>query len=450
MVGNYTVGVIGGAVAGSEIAARLADAGMEVAVFEQNALPYGKIEDGLPRWHKKMQDKECASIDAKLDRPEIHFVPHCRLGRDVTPQELIEDWGFQMVVLANGAWRDRPLALPGATELDEDSLIYQNAFVYWFNHYEDRNYAGPRYQVPAGATVIGGGLASLDMVKVLQFEVIKNALAERGIACDIVEMEHHGIHATLEHHGLSYAGLGLQPARLFYRKRISDMPLMPLGDDPTPEKLEKAEKVREKLMANAMHKFGFEVYPLHVPVALKHTNGKLVAVVFERYRYENGRFLATGEQVSIETALLISSIGSLPEELKGIPMEGEHYHWEDKYTGQLAGMQQFYCVGNAITGRGNIEESLQNARRLGQIVASAVTEESVDYAALFREQEQEARIHVARLLEFLATLEPADSARRSRLHAKLADHYGAIGFDGYASWRNRALAARLHDQHVIK
>lgn len=450
MVGNYTVAVVGGAVAGSEIASRLADAGMEVAVFEQNVLPYGKIEDGLPRWHKKMQDKECAGIDAKLDRPGIHFVPQCRLGKDITPQQLIEDWGFQMVVLANGAWRDRPLTLPGAAELDGDSLIYQNAFVYWFNHYEDRNYVGPRYQVSPGATVIGGGLASLDMIKVLQFEVVKNALAARGIASDIVEMEHHGIHATLEHHGLSYAEMGLQPARLFYRKRICDMPLMPLGDDPTPDKLEKAEKVREKLMANAMQKYGFEVYPLHVPVALSHADGKLEAVIFERYRYENGRYLATGEQVRFETALLISSIGSLPEELKGIPMDGEHYHWEDKYTGQLAGMKQFYCVGNAITGRGNIKESLQNARRLGQVVAGAIEGESLDYAALFREQEQEARVHVARLLEFLAALEPADEARRSRLHAKLAAHHRAIGFEGYAAWRDRALAARMCDQHVIK
>ncbi len=450
MVGNYVVAVVGGAVAGSEIASRLADAGMEVTVFEQNTLPYGKIEDGLPRWHKKMQDKECAGVDAKLDRPGIHFVPRCRLGRDVSPQELVEDWGFQMVVLANGAWRDRPLAVSGVEAITDDSLVYQNAFVYWFNHYPDANYCGPHYRVPPGAAVIGGGLASLDMIKLLQFEVVKNALADRGIACDIVEMEHHGIHAVLEHHGLTYEGLELAPARLFYRKRICDMPLMPLGDDPTPDKLEKAEKVREKLMTNAMQKYGFEVYPLHVPVAVTQRDGQLSAIEFELHCYEQGRYRTTGQRSRFETSLLVSSIGSLPEPLSGIPMDGEHYDWADKFTGQLAGMSQFYCVGNAITGRGNIKESLQNARRLGQVVAGAMEGGELDYAALFREQEQEARQHVERLLAFLRELAPADEQRRARMRAKVAAHHDAIGYVSYARWREQILSERMSDQHVTK
>jgi len=48
---RHVVAVIGGATAGAEIAARLADLGARVVVFEQNARPYGKIEDGLPGRH---------------------------------------------------------------------------------------------------------------------------------------------------------------------------------------------------------------------------------------------------------------------------------------------------------------------------------------------------------------------------------------------------------------
>ena len=32
--------------------------GINVVVFEQNIRPYGKIEDGLPKWHVKLQIQE--------------------------------------------------------------------------------------------------------------------------------------------------------------------------------------------------------------------------------------------------------------------------------------------------------------------------------------------------------------------------------------------------------
>ena len=59
---THCVAVIGGAVAGAEVAGVLADRGIEVVVFEQNARPYGKIEDGLPRWHVALRHKEYDSI----------------------------------------------------------------------------------------------------------------------------------------------------------------------------------------------------------------------------------------------------------------------------------------------------------------------------------------------------------------------------------------------------
>jgi hypothetical protein len=52
---RHVVAVVGGATAGAEAAAMLADRGVVVVVFEQNQRPYGKIEDGLPRWHVKLR-----------------------------------------------------------------------------------------------------------------------------------------------------------------------------------------------------------------------------------------------------------------------------------------------------------------------------------------------------------------------------------------------------------
>ena len=41
--------IIGGAVSGSTAVKKLTDEGIRCVVVEQNRMPYGKIEDGLPR-----------------------------------------------------------------------------------------------------------------------------------------------------------------------------------------------------------------------------------------------------------------------------------------------------------------------------------------------------------------------------------------------------------------
>jgi ferredoxin/flavodoxin---NADP+ reductase len=108
------VAVVGGATAGAEAAALLADRGVVVVVFDQNPRPYGKIEDGLPRWHVKLRRKEYETINDKLSRPGVYFVPCTKIGRDVDFPALVSEWGFSAVLLAHGAWRDRPLPIPGA------------------------------------------------------------------------------------------------------------------------------------------------------------------------------------------------------------------------------------------------------------------------------------------------------------------------------------------------
>ena len=41
--------IIGGAVSGSTAAKKLTENGIRCIIVDQNRLPYGKIEDGLPR-----------------------------------------------------------------------------------------------------------------------------------------------------------------------------------------------------------------------------------------------------------------------------------------------------------------------------------------------------------------------------------------------------------------
>ena len=66
-------------VAGSEAAFRFAERGILCVVLEQNDRPYGKIEDGLPRWHVNLRSQETKKIDDKLSHAGVHFVPRTKL-----------------------------------------------------------------------------------------------------------------------------------------------------------------------------------------------------------------------------------------------------------------------------------------------------------------------------------------------------------------------------------
>ena len=201
---NYFVAVVGGAISGSVAAEILADRGIRVVVIEQNKRPYGKIEDGLPRWHVEQRKQEYARIDARLKKPGVHFVPSTKLGRDLEFNDFCNNWGFSAVILANGAWRDRDLGVAGAQEFVDKGLIYQNPFIYWYNHKNEKDYTGPRYETPDETIVVGGGLASIDVVKVLQIENYERAMKARGIPTDMHELE-KGIPAACKAHGVDPA-----------------------------------------------------------------------------------------------------------------------------------------------------------------------------------------------------------------------------------------------------
>ena len=192
-------------------------------------------------------------------------------------------------MLANGAWRDRPLPIEGADAYEGRGLIYQNPFIIWFNHSDEPDYRGPVFEPRDGALVVGGGLASIDVVKVLMLETTRARLRERGIEIDLVEMEVKGIPKTLERHGLAFEDLGLEGCTLFYRRSEADMPLMEMPDGADEKRREKVYAGRQKMLAKAMEKYRFKFEPNCLPDGLLVENGQLVGLRFRRTRIEGNR-----------------------------------------------------------------------------------------------------------------------------------------------------------------
>jgi NADPH-dependent glutamate synthase beta subunit-like oxidoreductase len=436
---RYAVAVIGGATAGAEIAGQLALHGVEVTVFEQNPRPYGKIEDGLPRWHVALRRKEYETIGEKLSRPGIAFVPNTKVSRDVGFAELAREWRFSAVVLASGAWRDRPLPVEGAERYVGRGLIYQNPFIIWFNHADEKDYQGPRFVPQDDAIVVGGGLASIDVVKVLMLETVRAKLAERGIEAPMLELEVKGIPKVLATHGLSFADLGLSGCTLFYRRRVQDMPVVEIPDDATPERRAKIETTRAKLLDKAMEKYCFRFEERAAPDGLIVEGDRLVGLRFRRTRIEGSRVIATDETFERRGSCVISSIGSIPEPMAGIPMKGELYAFSDQDLGRLSDYPDVFSVGNIVTGKGNIVASRKHAAH----VAEEVIEKFLGLAegghageeALLEAGSAAARgagRDVARSLEHKAPIAPAalESIRK-----RVRERQAAVGYPGdYSAW----------------
>ena len=436
---THAIAIFGGACSGSVTAEILAKAGHQVVVFDQNARPYGKIEDGLPRWHKDQRRMEYGKIDARLTTPGVTFVPRTKLGQDIDFQDVV-GWGFSAVLLANGAWRDRPMDSPGADELVGKGLIYQNPFVYWFNHKDEQAYDGPRYEVAPGAVCVGGGLASIDVIKIIQMELYGAALRARGLPYDMHEMEHAGIPKYCQKHGVEDPkSLGVRDGALLYRRRVDDMPLAEPPPGANEAQKAKIATVRQKILGKCQEKFLFDMRPETVVTDLIVEDGRLRGLKLSKTKVE-GRDAKPipGSEHELRTDLVISSIGSIPEPIPGVEMKGTYYRYKDWDTGEYEPVPGVFGVGNVVTGKGNIKASLEH----GKLVAAHLLERYLgvgeagerDISAGFARAAGKAEAQAAEVQSHLTRVAPLPPARVEALLQRARARQREVGYQDYKAW----------------
>ena len=377
---KHYVAVIGGSISGSEAANILSENGFRVVVFDMNALPYGKIEDGLPSWHIKMRDRLQEEIDRKLDQENIRFVPLVKIGGHIPFIDLVDNWGFTAIILANGAWEDRALPIKGIDKFRDNGLVYQNDFIYWFNHKHEPNYSGKQYQIKDNAIVVGGGLASLDVVKIFMVELVSERLKSLfNIEEDVFTIEKLGVDKVLEKFGIDFKQLGIEGVNLVYRRTAKDMPLKSPKDN-TKESIEKAMTVSEQLLKTYVEKYKFKFKPLCIPVDYIEENNAFNGLVLQKVEIKDGKIIQLDNQKEIlKSDLVISSIGSLPEQIDGLKYEWSSLKMKDGEDYHVFGYENVFAVGNAVTGRGNIQESKQHGQKITKkIIDTHLTEDALE------------------------------------------------------------------------
>jgi NADPH-dependent glutamate synthase beta subunit-like oxidoreductase len=436
--GKYYVAVIGAATSGSVAAELLADKGIHVAVIEQNTRPYGKIEDGLPRWHAQQRKQEYGLIDARLKKPGVRFVPGTKVGREIEFHDFCNQWGFSAVILANGAWRDRDLGVAGADKFIEKGLLYQNPFIYWYNHKNEKTYSGPRYETPDGTVAVGGGLASIDVVKILQLENYEHALAGRGVHVDMHELEKKGIPAVCKANSIDPQSLGVQGCLLIYRRRERDMPLAQPPDNATPDQIAKTEQVRLKLLRLAREKFLFRVQDCTMVTGIVEENGRMVGLRVVRTKVDGRKAEPIpGSEAELRAPLAISSIGSVPEVLPGVAMKGEYYTFSSEDIPRYSGCDRVFGVGNVVTGQGNIRVSLVHSQK----VITHLIENYLDVGAsdgdltpFYEAAQEKAAAQTESMIEKIMQLPSLSSEQIAAIEARIRERQREIGYADYDSW----------------
>ena len=223
---RHVVAIFGGACAGSTAADILAAHGVEVVVFEQNTRPYGKIEDGLPRWHRDQRRMEYKRIDGRLDRPGVHFVPRTRLGADLQFEDVVR-LGIQ-----RGAARQRRVARPPARHPRRRCLARSRPRLPEPLHLLVQPRPRSRLRRPplrrSRRRHLHRRRARVDRRHqgVPARTVRPRAGARAASTCSMHDLEHAGIPATCQKHGIADpATLGVEDGWLVYRRRVEDMPL---------------------------------------------------------------------------------------------------------------------------------------------------------------------------------------------------------------------------------
>ena len=311
-------------------------------------------------------------------------------------------------------------------------MYYQNPFIYWFNHYPEPGYRGPRVELADGALVVGGGLASLDVVKILMLETVVRALANRGDEEDLYDLERRGIGAVLAERRLTLADLGLRGCMLIYRRGVEDMPVANPPEDATPEQTERTRATRRKLLHKFSEKYLFGVRERRMPVGYLTDGERLGGLRLAATAVREGRAVPLeGTVEDVPSRLVISSVGSIPEPLEDIPMHGEVFRIKDARTGKLEGLDGVFAVGNAVTGKGNITDS----QRHGRVVSRHMLETYLQgvasgYEEVLADAEAEAGARAAAVAAYVTGRAPLPGERVASILERVRDLHAGWAIPG--------------------
>ena len=159
---DQKVAIVGSGPAGLTVASDLAQLGYPVTIFEALHAFGGVLRYGIPQYRlpKEIVDDDIEHLKAL----GVEFVRDVIIGKTVTIDQLVDDWGYSAVFVGTGAGSPIFMNLPGE---NLKGIYSANEFLTRVNLM--KAYSFPEYDTPVGrpkrAAVIGAGDTAMDGVR---------------------------------------------------------------------------------------------------------------------------------------------------------------------------------------------------------------------------------------------------------------------------------------------
>jgi ferredoxin--NADP+ reductase len=273
-------------------------------------------------------------------------------------------------------------------------------------------------------------------VKVLQIENTLSALSARGIKETMLRLEREGIEPVLASHNLKWADLAVKPCKLFYRRRVIDMPLSDIPPDAPARRAEALRAARAKILEKAMRKFLFEFQELRAPTGIVVQNGRMVGVRFNTTEVADGQVRILDAVEIARATMTVSSIGSIPEPIPGIPQKGEVYTYVNQKIGLLIdGPTAVFAAGNVLTGKGNIKDSLESGTEVGIRVAESYLGLNGEELPLAESARREAHAEAEKIASVVDSRPELSAEQVDAVFQRVRERHQAVGYSGsYRDW----------------
>ena len=100
--------------------------------------------------------------------------------------------------------------------------------------------------------------------------------------------------------------------------------------------------------------------------------------------------------------MIISSIGSVPEIIEGVPADGSVFKISTPDSCQIDGYDNVFAIGNAVTGKGNINESIKHGREISlEIMDEYLEWQMEDYEKWHRQTAVKVYRDIAKIVEVI-------------------------------------------------
>jgi ferredoxin--NADP+ reductase len=293
---TYKVAIVGAGPAGYFTAQAFQKAQSEDLLFsidmiERLPTPWGLVRSGVAPDHPKI--KTVSKVFEKIAKEDrFRLFANVELGKDISLKDLREQ--YDAVVLATGAARGRKLGIAG--EELTNSLSAAD-FVPWYNSHPD--YVQTDVDLSCDtAVVIGAGNVAMDVARILAIdptELDPTDIADHAL----VKLKESKIRTVI------ICGRRGPEHAAFTAPELRDLP-----------KLENTDVyIDEKQIADAIER----VESLgEVEKDLKNNIEAMKLIAEHSNKVENGKVVATGENFSIKTGLVVTAIGYDAVEYPGI------------------------------------------------------------------------------------------------------------------------------------